>query len=281
MTLSEGITEYLEYLRASTTRAEENYGRYLKQFLETGDSLLKSITLSDVAKFQLTIRATKSPKTWEYVSSILRAFFHYHYSRISFDWRMVRVKKVLAKSHSIMEPQEFEALDKSVVDYEYPDLQKKLALNLLWNTGMRVRELVNLNLEDLQGNRAAIPTAKRHQKRIVMWSERTSYLLNQYLLIRKELGGEALFINIEYKDGWKGPITTRAVQRWFKVMCQRAGTRRLTPHCCRHGWAVFRRKKGAPFSFVQKGLGHSSPASTMFYQQYTDKDFEEEAASYL
>jgi integrase/recombinase XerD len=161
-------------------------------------------------------------------------------------------------------------------------------VRMLWDTGVRVSELCDMDVSqiDEEKHSAIIQTKKTSKKRIIVWSEATHKLLLKYLTIRLELHkynqATALFIGWKKDNGWTSRLTSRSVERRIKWYVDRAGIKeKITPHSFRHGWAHQRRDQNAPLAFIQRGLGHSNPASTFVYEQYNDVEFERNANTYL
>jgi site-specific recombinase XerD len=161
-------------------------------------------------------------------------------------------------------------------------------IRLLWDTGVRVSELCDMDITNIDENKtsAVISTKKTGKKRIIVWSNETHDLLLKYMPIRLELHrinkSTALFIGTEHGKGWSVRLTPRSVQRRVMYYVNRAGIKeKITPHSFRHGWAHKRRDQNAPLSFIQRGLGHLNPVSTFVYEQYCDNEFEKSAMNYL
>ena len=159
---------------------------------------------------------------------------------------------------------------------------------MLWDTGVRVSELCDLNISQIDESKrsAVINTKKTSNQRIIVWSEDTQYYLMKYMAMRLELNkinnANALFVTGNKRDGWSQRMTTRSVQRMIKLNVNSVGIKeKITPHSFRHGWAHKRRDQNAPLAFIQRGLGHISPISTFIYEQYNDNEFVKNASSYL
>jgi site-specific recombinase XerD len=161
-------------------------------------------------------------------------------------------------------------------------------IRMLWDTGVRVSELTDLDLTQIDENKhsTVIVTKKNGKKRMIIWSKETHRLLLRYISLRLKLkshkGSPALFLGQTSKREPGVRITRRSVERIVKYCVDRAGiNERITPHSFRHGWAHKRRDQNAPLAFIQRGLGHISPVSTFMYQNYHDWEFEKSARKYL
>jgi integrase/recombinase XerC len=148
-------------------------------------------------------------------------------------------------------------------------LRDRAVLELLYSTGVRVSELVGLNVEDvdLQERRARV-TGKGNKQRWVFFGRPAQAAVQRYLaearpqLVPPERGGErALFVN-----RWGRRLTARGVQRLVhKHVLRAALSQRISPHVLRHTFATHLLDSGADLRAIQELLGHSSLASTQIY----------------
>ena len=154
-------------------------------------------------------------------------------------------------------------------------IRDKAMFELLYSSGLRVGELVGLNVSDLRihesGERGEIRvTGKGNKTRLVPVGKQalkaiTTYLPHRYLW--EEQGDTALFIS--EKLGTR--LTTRAVQQRLKVAANRAGiAQNMYPHLLRHCFASHMLSGSGDLRAVQEMLGHSDISTT---QIYTHVDF--------
>ncbi len=151
------------------------------------------------------------------------------------------------------------------------DLRDKAALELLYATGIRVSELVGINLEDVHlGERLVRVRGKGKKERIVPFGTIARERLRSYLGARPELMGErtgeyALFLNYMGRR-----LTARSVERIVDKCIRRTAVRRkISPHSLRHSFASHLLSRGADLRVIQELLGHESLATT---QKYTHVD---------
>jgi len=145
-------------------------------------------------------------------------------------------------------------------------------LELLYASGIRVSELVNLNLTDIDfGNQTLRVKGKGRKERVVPFGEHAKKALQDYLGVRGELMAEAdpekldaaaVFMNYQ---GTR--ITTRSVGRMvdkYVKLC--AEIHHISPHSLRHSFATHMLDAGADLRVIQEMLGHVRLSTT---QQYT------------
>ena len=156
-------------------------------------------------------------------------------------------------------------------------LRDALALELLYGSGLRVSELVGLNIEDLDRSQGLIQVlGKGNKERLVPLGSKCLEALTAYLTGRAELvhpktgvqDAHALLLN---QKG--GRMTARAVQ-YFTRRYGALGAARpdLHPHALRHSFATHLLEGGADLRSIQELLGHSSLSTT---QRYTHLSLEQ------
>ena len=145
-------------------------------------------------------------------------------------------------------------------------------LEMLYGTGVRVSELVKMNLHDVDfRNRMVKVRGKRRKERIVPFGEPALHALMRYLTeVRPtflnnapvaERDAEAIFLNYQ---GTR--ITTRSVGRMVdKYIVQCAGIHNISPHALRHSFATHLLDSGADLRDIQELLGHARLSTTQIY----------------
>ncbi len=146
-------------------------------------------------------------------------------------------------------------------------LRDRAMLELFYSTGMRLRELVNINLDDFHTESQLIKvTGKGGKERLIPYGKRAQFSIEKFLefcgvqLSEKE-DIVPLFINSKGKR-----ISPRTVQRRIKMYLKTvADGERFGPHTLRHSFATHLLSRGADIRAVQELLGHSSLSSTQIY----------------
>ncbi len=148
------------------------------------------------------------------------------------------------------------------------NLKHRMALGLLYSSGLRVGELLKLKLEDLDLNRnqVFIRNAKGRKDRYVGMAESFKPLLANYL--------NTYTPKCFLLEGPKGSVyTSNSIRNFLKVSCKRAGIqKRISPHSLRHSYATHMLENGVNLRYIQALLGHSRPETTMIYTQVTQTD---------
>ena len=141
-------------------------------------------------------------------------------------------------------------------------------LEFLYATGIRVSELCNLNLFDVDETTLRVK-GKGGKERIVPIALRTVQVLDQYLLKRKKEIREnpPLFINNRGKR-----ISRQFVWTLVKLYAEKAGiNKQVSPHTLRHSYATHLLENGADLRIIQELLGHSNISTTDRYTHISNK----------
>src|SRR5438128_4421853 len=162
------------------------------------------------------------------------------------------------------------------------DLRDRAILELLYASGLRVRELVGLNDESLDLPQQLVRVlGKGRKQRIVPFGEFASRALTEYLAERDRAGLSApeddghvpVFVSLRGRR-----LNARDIQRLVeKTRLSLPSRRRLTAHTLRHSFATHLLERGADLRAIQELLGHASLATT---QKYTHVTLEHLRAEY-
>lgn len=150
------------------------------------------------------------------------------------------------------------------------DYRDKLIIELLFATGLRVAELVSINLTDISHKMREIRiTGKGNKERIVLFSQQCEKILSSYLQIRASFKPQptenALLLN---NRGTR--LSDRSIRN---ILNQRiintAVHKKISPHTLRHSFATYLLQNGADIKTVQTLLGHSNLSTTQIYTHLT------------
>ena len=148
-------------------------------------------------------------------------------------------------------------------------------LELIYACGLRVSELVTLDLLSCQPEQKLIKvTGKGNKERILPVGRVASGFLNEYLYrVRPVLlstGKSGPESNIVFLNRWGGPLSDRGVRLVFKKYIRGVSQKEgITPHSLRHSFATHLLERGADLRVVQELLGHVSISTTQIYTHIT------------
>ncbi|MFC4721795.1 tyrosine-type recombinase/integrase [Geojedonia litorea] len=147
------------------------------------------------------------------------------------------------------------------------NLKHRALLGLLYSGGLRVGELLQLELKDLDMDRSQIhiKQGKGRKDRVVVMSEVIKPLFLNYIHTYQPTR-----YFVEGPDG--GPYSASSVRQVLKRSCQLAGIKKkVTPHTLRHSYATHMLENGVDLRYIQALLGHAKPETTMIYTHVAQK----------
>ncbi len=147
----------------------------------------------------------------------------------------------------------------------FKDLRDKAILELMYSSGLRVSEVVNLKIEDVKENKSIKVLGKGNKERVLPITKRAYDAINTYKLnarqeVQNEKSKDSLFLGVRGSS-----LLDREVRRIVKL---RAGT---FPHSLRHTFATHLLEGGADLRIVQELLGHNDPSTTQIYTHVSKK----------
>jgi len=189
------------------------------------------------------------------------------------DVKPPRIPKRLPKALSIEEVTSI--IENAFVDGEISTLRDKALIELLYATGGRVSEIVNLSLADISKLEGGEVTSirlfgKGNKYRIVPVGKFAQEALDQYLVrlrpsLVKVRRVDALFLNNR-----GGKLSRQSAWKVVQSAAKRAGVKKeISPHALRHSFATHLLDGGADIRTVQELLGHSSVTTTQIYTLVT------------
>lgn len=276
------LDEFLEYLKVIKKHSINTITSYKKDLIEffyfnNKNWNIGKNTVNDYLNDQINRKLNKS--TISRKLSSVRNFYNY----------LVKKGKVNTNYFlNIKNPKKDKSLPKYVKEtdidkmFEVPDISNKygqrniLIIRLLYSTGLRISELINIKTKDINKEERTIKVlGKGSKERIVVFGNNSLECLNYYLKNGyQELNtknSEYLFLN---KDGLK--ITDRYIRKLLDDIIIKASIQmHVSPHMLRHTFATNMLNNGADLVSVKDLLGHSSLNTTSIYTHVSDDALKE------
>jgi len=283
--MSRTIQEYIYYLNVERGLSENTLSSYkrdlsfFKQFL-TQDQDIESwprVHRNHVMKYLLHLKEKgRAPSTVTRNLAAIRSFFQFLLQEGSLtedpstDLESPKQDKKLPE---ILTTTEVDKLLKQPNLTDVKGKRDKAMLELIYATGMRVTELISLNVEHVDiKNGYILCRGKGDKERIVPLGKIAIYCISDYLaksrpLLRKSMTEPALFLNHHGRR-----LTRQGFWKILKKYAEKIGIdKRITPHTLRHSFATHLLENGADLRSVQEMLGHSDISTTQIYTQLTRK----------
>lgn len=268
---------YLKDVKKSSDNTLQAYRRDIKKFLEYArDNSISSfcdVKTEDVAAYKHYLSGLGlSPSSVSRALSALRSLFQYLITAGVVEHNPAREipnDKVAKKAPQILTSKEIEMLLAQPSTHSVKGIRDKAMLELLYATGIKVSELINLNLNDINLQLSFIRCGSKSKERFIPIYPLAVKSLSNYIEKSRKLlvlhpDEPALFVNIA------GERLTR--QGFWKILKNYAKSAKIykdiTPHTLRHSFAAHLLENGADIHDIQEILGHSDISSTQRYAQF-------------
>ncbi len=300
--LKEHLHDFLDYCEVEkglSNNTQENYKKYLEKFFywlnQTKNSSLfpHQLTAEHIWAYRLFLSRTPSPSTGKLLSKgtqnyyliALRAFLAYFVAKdiLSLPPGKITLPKA-DKAQKTIKFLSLEQIGKLLASVEPKDaisIRDRAILESFFSTGLRIAELVSLNLEQFANLKDKKDMelgviGKGGKPRVVYFSERALSYIKKYLQIRNGIENantKALFINFRDTKGENDSrLTPRSIERMVKKYALLSGIPIFTtPHTLRHSYATDLLNQGVDLRSIQEFLGHSNIATTQIYTHVTNK----------
>ncbi len=284
---------YLEYLvieKGFSKLTIGNYKSHLTKFVnwleKNNHSDLLKVDLkiiNDYRKYLLNYGGLSRRTQVQHVIS-LRLLFAFLIKRgfDVLDPQKIEISRVAGKITKFLNPKMIEKLLNSPVLSKPGGLRDRVILEVLFSTGLRVGELVSLNIDqiDLESKQFSI-VGKGGKPRLVFLTTDAVDWIGRYLNSRLDRW-KPLFTRISgrkapiYSEGLEMRLTKRSIQAMVEKYCIKANLPfKISPHGIRHSFATDLLNNGASLRDIQEMLGHASLSSVQIYTHVTQNRLKE------
>lgn len=272
------ISQYLEWKGSYARRASVAYALWVRRFQEFTNKAPEALTIGDWTAFARSLEGRFAPKSVEFALNIIHNYLRFwlEQGRLRLPLYLARVPKAMADSHQAITEAEYQQLVAALRQPGATAWRDLAVIMLLHDTGMRVGELVALEIEQIEADMSAtIRTEKTVQRRQVFWNRDTDDVLHRLIVERVNARTPADWLFVRNHETGKKPLTTRSVQRLVAQACHRAGiTRHLSPHSFRHAYIHRLAKLAVPDAIIANLVGHSTPHTIAHYTKLSRPEFE-------
>ena len=271
--------EFLENDKKLSANTLQSYRRDIVQFQEYLDN--EGLIYSKLGQQEIKDYIEHLKKIGKKTSTIsrnlasIRSFYQYliRIKKIKNDpTENIQSPKVEKRVPSVLTSQEVELLLDQPKDIDLKGIRDKAMLEFAYATGMRVTEIISLNVEDVNFDKAFVTCTNGVKKRNIPLGNLSIKALDEYMknarpyMIKKE-DEKALFVNVNGKR-----LTRQGFWKIIKYYKEQAHiTKDITPHVLRHSFATHLLQNGADLKSIQMMLGHSDISSTQVYMKFQDE----------
>lgn len=289
-TIHQWKRRFLEHLEIELDRSPktiENYDQCLGQFFVWSKiKRPEDITFENIRHYRLFLNRPSDmhPQTLQKNSQlhhviVLRTFLKFLSKQdlIVVSPEKIEIGRMPMREVDFLELDEIHRLLAAASGKDFKALRDRAILEVLFCSGLRVSELVNLNRDQVNIRKQEFSVLGKGGKiRLIFLSDEAKRALETYLSKRRDVD-LALFVAYSKGFGKKSDgddlrITPRTVQRIVKHYARKAGIAKdVHPHTLRHSFATDLLSNGADIRSVQAMLGHSSIMTTQVYTHVVDK----------
>ncbi len=287
MTNAESLKRYEQYLTEVKKASNNTLASYLRDIRQLGEYLdantnveLDTATEDDLAEYIESLRAKgKSVATVSRAIASLKNFYQFlleEHVVESLPTGKLVPDKATQKLPQILSSQEVDLLLEQPQCVDMKGYRDKAMLELLYATGIRVSELISLNITDVDLASAVIHCQKKDKVRAIPLYPKAVMALSEYIeFIRPQMlatpDEQSLFVNISGER-----MSRQGFWKIIKHYQQKAGIEKtITPHTLRHSFAAHLLENGADLHSIQEMLGHADISSTQVYSQLVKKQLKD------
>ena len=276
------LATYEEYLKIEKHASENTVSSYLRDVRQFAHRMKEqNIPLTEVidrdveAYTQVLMKKGKSPATVTRSVASIKSFYNYLSTKgkvAQNPAKGISAVKVERKLPQILTGKEVELFLEQPQCTDLKGFRDRAMLELLYATGIRVSELIDLNIDDVNLDQWTIKCSGNKKTRAIPLYPAALRALRIYMLDYRDLlvtssQEQALFVNV---NG-----TRMSRQGFWKILKHYQATAHIeteiTPHTLRHSFAVHLLENGADLGSLQQLMGHSDISSTQIYTQMVNQ----------
>ena len=271
--------DFLENEKKLSDNTLQSYRRDLKQFkryLESYEIHYNRVKEEDIKDYIKEMQEQgKKPSSISRSIASIRSFYQFVLRRKKVKQdptANVQSPKIEKRVPNVLTAKEVELLLDQPKDVDLKGTRDKAMLEFAYATGMRVTEIISLNIEDVNLEEGYVVCKTGTKQRTIPLGTMSLKALKEYIedarnILIKDENEKALFVNI---NGSR--LTRQGFWKIIKYYKEQAHiTKDITPHVLRHSFATHLLQNGADLKAIQTMLGHSDISSTQVYTQFQDE----------
>ena len=270
----ESFIDYLSIERGLSPNTLQAYRRDLCQFRDWLKKEFLQVDSALIGNYLATLREKgNKSRTLNRKLSVVRMFYKFLYTEGKIDHNPVEgvsSPRLGRKIPSFLSEKEVEALlETPSVDEQYGSRDRAI-LEVVYGAGLRISELINLNLTDLNLKGGWVKVlGKGSKERIVPLGREACRWVRIYLRKRRTETTDKLSL---FCNRYGKRLSRQACWKIIKKYSQKAGiTKKISPHTLRHSFATHLLSRDADLRFVQELLGHTNISTTQIYTHITQE----------
>lgn len=276
------IEYFLDFLKKDKRLSENTLQSYRRDILQYEDYLEKNrlnhikIKPEEIVEYLKYLQSmNKKASTVSRNLASIRSFYQFlqRNRKLKEDpTEGIQAPKIEKKAPSILSSKEIELLLEQPKNVDLKGTRDKAMLEFAYATGMRVTEIISLNIEDVNIEDGYVICKNGEKERTIPLGSLALKALKEYIqnarqILLKDDKEKALFVNINGKR-----LTRQGFWKIVKYYKEQAHiTKEITPHVLRHSFATHLLQNGAELKAIQTMLGHSDISSTQVYMQFQDE----------
>lgn len=276
------INSFLEFIKEDKKLSEntlQSYKRDIVQFesyVNSNKLNYLKVTEEDMKEYFSHLQEIgKKTSTISRNIASIRSFYQFlvRNKKVKKDpTEKIQSPKVEKKAPNILSSQEIELLLEQPKNIDLKGIRDKAMLEFAYATGMRVTEIISLNIEDVSLKEGLVTCKTGSKQRNIPLGSLSLKALADYIehsrpILIKDENVKALFVNTNGKR-----LTRQGFWKIVKYYKEQAHiTKDITPHVLRHSFATHLLQNGADLKSIQTMLGHSDISSTQVYMQFQDE----------
>ena len=270
---------FLENDKKVSNNTLQSYRRDLKQFekyIEENEEDYSKITNEDIKTYINHMQEIgKKPSTISRGLASIRSFYQYESKNKKIEedpTEGIQSPKIEKRVPSVLTSKEVALLLEQPKNVDLKGTRDKAMLEFAYATGMRVTEIISLNIEDVNLEQGYATCRNGKKERTVPIGNMSLKALKEYIqnardIMIKDENEKALFVNV---NGQR--LTRQGFWKIIKYYKEQAHIEKdITPHVLRHSFATHLLQNGADLKSIQTMLGHSDILSTQIYMQFQDE----------